>query len=102
MREIVEQTLGDFERSENAQLLQQNFQAAYRLMNSKQAREAFDLSQESTKTREKYGMNRFGQCCLLARRLIEAGRSLCHDQYFLDGVRRDYLGHSWLEAIYFN
>ena len=23
--------------------------------------------------REKYGMNRFGQCCLLARRLIEAG-----------------------------
>lgn len=73
MREIVEQTLGDFERSENAQLLQQNFQAAYRLMNSKQAREAFDLTQESDKTREKYGMNRFGQCCLLARRLIEAG-----------------------------
>lgn len=73
MREIVEQTLGDFERSENAQLLQQNFQAAYRLMNSKQAREAFDLSKESNKTREKYGKNRFGQCCLLARRLIEAG-----------------------------
>lgn len=73
LREIVDGTVRDFEASENAQLLQENFQAAYRLMTSKQAREAFELSQESDKTREKYGMNRFGQSCLLARRLIEAG-----------------------------
>ncbi len=38
-----------------------------------QAREAFDLSKEPQETRERYGMNRFGQCCLLARRLIESG-----------------------------
>lgn len=73
LREIVDGTVRDFEASENAELLQENFQAAYRLMTSKQAREAFELSQESDKTREKYGMNRFGQSCLLARRLIEAG-----------------------------
>lgn len=73
MRDIVDQTMKDFEQSENAKLLQENFQAAYRLMNSKAAREAFDLSRESRETREKYGMNRFGQCCLLARRLVEAG-----------------------------
>ena len=42
-------------------------------MTSPQAREAFDLSKEPQEVRERYGMNRFGQCCLLARRLIEAG-----------------------------
>lgn len=73
MREIVDQTVKNFEATENAKLLDSNFQAAYRLMTSTQAREAFDLSKESKQTRERYGMNRFGQCCLLSRRLIEAG-----------------------------
>ncbi len=73
LREIVDGTVRDFEASENADLLQENFQAAYRLMTSPQARDAFDLTKESTKTRERYGMNRFGQSCLLARRLVEAG-----------------------------
>ena len=54
-------------------MLDKNFEAAYRLMNSPQAREAFDLTKEPHAVRERYGMNRFGQCCLLARRLIEAG-----------------------------
>jgi hypothetical protein len=34
---------------------------------------AFDLKQESQDTRAKYGMNSFGQGCLLARRLVENG-----------------------------
>lgn len=34
---------------------------------------AFDLSSETTETREKYGRNNFGQGCLLARRLVESG-----------------------------
>ena len=73
MREVVDSTLKNFEATENAQLLDSNFQAAYRLMTSPEAREAFDLSKEPTKVRERYGMTRFGQCCLLARRLIEGG-----------------------------
>lgn len=73
MREVVDSTLKNFEATENAQLLDSNFQAAYRLMTSPQAREAFDLSKEPTKVRERYGMTRFGQSCLLARRLIEGG-----------------------------
>lgn len=35
--------------------------------------EAFDISRESEKTREAYGDDRFGQGCLLARRLVESG-----------------------------
>ncbi|MEX2188012.1 MAG: DUF1501 domain-containing protein [Pirellulales bacterium] len=73
LREIVEQTADDFANSESAKLLDANFKAAFRIMTSEQARAAFDLSKEPTKVRERYGMNRFGQCCLLARRLIEAG-----------------------------
>src|SRR5205823_10646433 len=37
------------------------------------ARKAFDLSQETDETRNRYGRNQFGQSCLLARRLVEAG-----------------------------
>jgi len=73
LRDIVDGTVKHFEATENARLLDSNFQAAYRLMTSTQAREAFDLSKEPQKVRDRYGMNRFGQCCLLARRLIESG-----------------------------
>ncbi|WP_439625343.1 DUF1501 domain-containing protein [Gemmata sp.] len=37
---------------------------------------AFDLSRESATLRDKYGRHPFGQSCLLARRLIEAGTRL--------------------------
>ena len=46
------------------------------LIAGKKAKTAFDLSQESPSLREAYGMTRFGQSLLLARRLIEAGVSL--------------------------
>lgn len=73
MREAVESTMKKFEASESARIMDENFQSAYRLMTSTQARDAFDLTKEPIEVRERYGMNRFGQCCLLSRRLIEAG-----------------------------
>jgi hypothetical protein len=38
-----------------------------------EAKKAFDLSQEKKEVRDKYGRTYFGQCCLLARRLVEQG-----------------------------
>ncbi len=73
MRDIVDGTVKAFEASEDARLMDENFHAAYRLMTSQQARDAFDLSKEPMWVRERYGMNRFGQCCLLALRLVDAG-----------------------------
>ncbi|MFT4587746.1 MAG: hypothetical protein ACI9VS_000262 [Candidatus Binatia bacterium] len=73
MRELVDQTVKSFEASEDARLLDENFHAAFRMMTSEQARSAFDLEKEPRKVRERYGMSRFGQCCLLARRLVENG-----------------------------
>jgi uncharacterized protein (DUF1501 family) len=73
LRDIVDETVKNFEASENADLMDRNFKTAFTLMTSARAREAFDLAKEPAKVRERYGMTRFGQCCLLARRLVEAG-----------------------------
>jgi len=73
LRQVVDSAVKNFEASESAKLMDQNFAQAYKLMTSVKAREAFALEKESTKVRERYGMTRFGQCCLLARRLVEAG-----------------------------
>lgn len=53
--------------------LDEYYDKALSLVLSGRARDAFDLGKESPGTREKYGRNTFGQCCLLARRLVEAG-----------------------------
>lgn len=49
---------------------------AVNLLTSNQARDAFDLRQESAAERERYGEGTFGQGLLLARRLLEAGVKL--------------------------
>lgn len=49
------------------------YQQAFNMLDRREAREAFDLSQESDELRDRYGRNRSGQACLLARRLVEAG-----------------------------
>ncbi|HSH92581.1 MAG TPA: DUF1501 domain-containing protein [Roseimicrobium sp.] len=73
LRDVVDNAVRNFEATENAKLMDENFASAYRLMTSEKARNAFDLTKEPLKVRERYGMTRFGQSCLLARRLVEAG-----------------------------
>jgi uncharacterized protein (DUF1501 family) len=51
---------------------QKGYQRAVQLMQSEQAK-AFDLDREPAGMREAYGKSRFGDGCLLARRLVEAG-----------------------------
>jgi hypothetical protein len=49
---------------------------AFGLVTSRAARRAFDLSREPAAVRDRYGRSAFGQGCLLARRLVEAGVGL--------------------------
>jgi hypothetical protein len=72
-REMIDHTVSKFETSQDARLLDATFHQAYTLMSSQKAREAFELAKEPEDVRQRYGLNRFGQSCLLARRLIEAG-----------------------------
>ena len=73
MRDAVEGSMLAFEKNRKAKQLDANFNLAYRLMSSPQAREAFALDKEPAAVRDRYGRTRFGQSCLLARRLIEGG-----------------------------
>ena len=52
------------------------YQRAIQMMRSG-ASSAFSLENEPAELREKYGMNQFGQGCLLARRLVEQGVPFC-------------------------
>jgi hypothetical protein len=45
------------------------------VLTTTRARQAFDLTREDPRTRERYGADAFGRECLLARRLVEAGVS---------------------------
>lgn len=57
------------------QAMDQFGQQAFELLTSEKAREAFDLSREDPKLRQRYGMHPWGQRALMARRLVEAGSS---------------------------
>ena len=69
--------LDDFSREVEAGPATQSrdafYQQAYKLLGSVAAKKAFDLAKESPVMRHRYGRNRVGQSCLLARRLVEAG-----------------------------
>ncbi|MEM9187421.1 MAG: DUF1501 domain-containing protein [Planctomycetota bacterium] len=49
------------------------YERAFNLINSQEARAAFQLDQEPEKVKDRYGRNAIGQRMLLARRLVEAG-----------------------------
>jgi uncharacterized protein (DUF1501 family) len=57
----------------SAQTLDEFYARAYDLVTSPEAKKAFNLKDEPDKIRDAYGRNYFGQSCLLARRLVEAG-----------------------------
>jgi hypothetical protein len=73
LRSAIEGDLRAFEASADARLLEASFEGAYKLVASPQARQAFEISAEPDAVRDRYGRTRFGQSCLLARRLIERG-----------------------------
>src|SRR5580698_110990 len=54
LREVIEGTIKNFEASPSAELMDANFEAAFRLMASEKAREAFDLTKEPDKVRDRY------------------------------------------------
>jgi hypothetical protein len=56
-----------------SQALDRFAREAYEFVTGPTAREAFAIGKESTALRDRYGRNNWGQSCLLARRLVEAG-----------------------------
>lgn len=51
----------------------EQYETALNMITSPETKKAFDIAAEDAALRDAYGRNKFGQSCLLARRLIEAG-----------------------------
>lgn len=78
----------DLETTDRGRSLNSFQQMAYSLLQSQAVSEALDVRKESAATRDLYGMTLFGQSCLAARRMIEAGTRLVSvfwDEYGLAG-----------------
>lgn len=73
LRQAIDAGMPEIEQAVADYNLNNYYDKALSLIISGRAREAFNLSQESARTRDMYGRNTFGQSCLLARRLVEAG-----------------------------
>lgn len=68
MKRINDESFGD-----PVVALDEYYHQGYDLVTSPEAQAAFDINREDEKVRDAYGRDAFGQRCLLARRLVEAG-----------------------------
>lgn len=74
MLEAVDSFFSSQHKNEDRlQAMDSFYQKAFTLLDSETARGAFDMTKESDKTKELYGLNQAGQRMLLARRLVEGG-----------------------------
>jgi hypothetical protein len=82
---------------------------AWNMILAPEVRKAFDISQESAKSRDAYGRNGFGQSVLLARRLVESGSRFVtaggykgqawDTHYDNDKILRETLGPSFDQTV---
>lgn len=73
LQKIVDQQTQLLDISTEAQGFDEYYARAISMLTSDRVRRAFDLTAEPTATRDRYGRTTYGQSCLLARRLVEAG-----------------------------
>src|SRR5262249_31731277 len=71
--DAVDAHFREVESSDAVATMDEFYQRAYKLLSSKQAREAFNLRGETEEMRKSYGQSAAGQRMLLCRRLVEAG-----------------------------
>src|SRR4029079_9839125 len=73
LRKQLDQLRRDVDRSDLMRAMDVYETQALDLLTSTTAARAFDLNHEPAPVRDRYGRNQWGQQCLLARRLVEAG-----------------------------
>jgi hypothetical protein len=83
--DLVDSQLSLQERLAAARGIQAYHDRAFAMLSSPRVKQAFDLSQEPDKVRDAYGRTTYGQCALLARRLVEIGVRLVSVYYCRPG-----------------
>lgn len=71
--EQLDDSAADLEASRAVDGMTQFQQQVFSLLTSPRTRAAFDVEQETTETRDRYGRHLWGSSLLIARRLVEAG-----------------------------
>ncbi len=71
--ETVDSHFRNMEKADEIDAMDTFYQRAYGLISSAEARNAFDLTKEDDKIKDRYGKNDAGMRMLLARRLVESG-----------------------------
>ena len=78
---LIDEQSDLLETSLVAQGLDDTYQKAVAMLTTPRFKQAFDLTRESAATRDKYGRTTYGQSCLLARRVVEAGAKFVNVYY---------------------
>lgn len=73
MQKLVDQQARLLDYSAEVRGFDEYYDRAIGMLTSDRVRKAFDLSSEPAEVRDRYGRTTYGQGCLLARRLVEAG-----------------------------
>jgi len=84
----IDRVRGDLHHNDAVERMDQCYQRAVDILTSPRVRDAFDLSREPDSLRERYGANIFGQSCVMARRLVEAGTRFVQIKWY-DGPAWD-------------
>jgi hypothetical protein len=85
LQKLVDAQARLLDHSAQARALDRYYERAIAMLQSPRLRDAFNLSAEPEKARESYGRSTYGQSCLLARRLVEAGTKFV-TVYFSDSI----------------
>lgn len=73
LQKMIDRQSRLLEVSASAKGLDSYYEKALAMLDSTQLRDAFNINAEPQKVRDSYGHSTYGQSCLLARRLVEAG-----------------------------
>jgi hypothetical protein len=94
MQRLIDDQTELLDFSARARGIDATYEKALSMLTSPRVRQAFDLSAEPLALRERYGRTTFGQSCLLARRLVEAGARFVN-VYFAATIGGQGSGGGW-------
>ena len=100
LRDVVEGKVREFEASEDAKLLDANFDAAFRMMTSPQARERLRSLERAEKGSRALRHEPLRPMLLAGPAADRSGRAIRHGQHVPHRVQRNHLGHPRLGAVH--
>ena len=85
MLKLIDEQSKLLDDSATARGIDETYQRAVGMLTSPNVRQAFDIAKEPAAVRDRYGRTTYGQSCLLARRLVEAGAKFIN-VYFASSI----------------